>query len=87
MQTELKEVFEVKIIPLLIVAATFVTSVDASPIDDASTYSVRVKSTVRYAFAEDVAGTSHGAGFLVNRKKGWVLTNAHVSGYGTGDFV
>lgn len=72
------------ILPLILMVA-FATSVDASPIDDASTYSVRVKSTVRYAFAEDVAGTSHGAGFLINRNKGWVLTNAHVSGHGTGE--
>ena len=58
---------------------------NASPIDDASKYTVRVKSTIRYAFAEDDAGTSKGAGFLVDRKKGWLLTNAHVSGYGTGE--
>ena len=30
---------------------------NASPIDDASKYTVRVKSTIRYAFAEDDAGT------------------------------
>ena len=57
----------------------------ASPIDDASKYSVRIKSTVQYAFAEEDAGTSNGAGFLVDKQRGWVLTNAHVSGYGTGD--
>ena len=60
-------------------------SAEASPIDDASKYSVRIKSTVQYAFAEEDAGTSNGAGFLVDKQRGWVLTNAHVSGYGTGD--
>jgi len=57
----------------------------ADPIEDANSYAVRIKSTVRYAFAEEEAGTSNGAGFLVNRAKGWILTNAHVAGYGTGD--
>ena len=56
----------------------------ASPIDDASNYSVRVKTAVQFAFAEDDAGTAHGAGFLYDHTKGWVLTNAHMSGYGTG---
>ena len=42
------------ILPLILMVA-FATSVDASPIDDASKYSVRVKSTVRYAFAGESA--------------------------------
>ena len=58
---------------------------NASPIDDAAEYSVRVKSTVRYAFAGEGTGTSDGAGFLIDKTRGWILTNAHVSGYGTGD--
>ena len=37
-------------------------------------------------FAGEGTGTSDGAGFLIDKKKrGWILTNAHVSGYGTGD--
>ena len=71
---------------LLTIIMAFLTNVTyASPIDDASQYSVRIKSTVRYAFAGENAGTSDGAGFLIDRQRGWVLTNAHVSGYGTGD--
>lgn len=66
-------------------ALLWIPFVCASSIDDASQYSVRIKSTVRYAFAEENAGTSDGAGFLIDRQRGWVLTNAHVSGYGTGD--
>ena len=70
----------------IFVATTIFTNTSwASPIDDASSYAVRVKSTVRYAFAEEKAGTSEGAGFLVDQERGWILTNAHVAGYGTGD--
>ena len=57
----------------------------ASPLEKASKYTARIKSTVSHAFAVEEAGTSDGAGFLVDKKQGWLLTNAHVSGYGTGD--
>ncbi len=56
-----------------------------SPIANAELYSVRTKASIRYSFFEDEAGSSNGAGFLVDRSKGWILTNAHVSGRGTGD--
>ena len=68
----------------VILITSFVSQVYASPIDDAAEYSVRIKSAVRYAFAEEHAGASDGAGFLIDKKRGWILTNAHVSGYGTG---
>ena len=68
-----------------ILSITLCTAAPADPIEDANSYAVRIKSTVRYAFAEEEAGTSNGAGFLVDRAKGWILTNAHVAGYGTGD--
>ena len=57
----------------------------ASPIIDASDYTVRVKSTTQYAFVEDEAGTGNGAGFLIDKERGWILTNAHVSGYGNSE--
>ncbi|MDC1384027.1 trypsin-like peptidase domain-containing protein [Candidatus Puniceispirillum sp.] len=77
--------FKSKLLAIFLTVIVWTPTVDASPIDDASKYSVRIKSNVRYAFAEEDAGTSDGAGFLIDRKRGWVLTNAHVSGYGTGD--
>ena len=63
----------------------FITPCVANPIADAELYSVRTKSSIRYSFYEDDAGSSNGAGFLVDRSMGWILTNAHVSGRGTGD--
>ena len=74
-----------KLLLTVIANCLLMVPVNASPIDDASKYSVRIKSTIRYAFAGEKAGTSNGAGFLINKERGWVLTNAHVSGYGTGD--
>jgi len=55
-----------------------------SVLDDAEKYAVRVKASIGYPFAEDDAGTFNGAGFLIDKERGWFLTNAHVSGRGTG---
>jgi S1-C subfamily serine protease len=56
-----------------------------TPIANAELYTVRTKASIRYSFYEDDAGSTNGAGFLVDRSLGWILTNAHVSGRGTGD--
>ena len=73
-----------KLMKFMFIGLLFPMTAVASPIEDASKYSVRVKSTVQYAFAEEAAVTGEGPGFLVDKGRGWVLTNAHVSGYGTG---
>ena len=69
----------------LLALIIWLPTANASPIDDASKYTVRVKSTIRYAFAEDDAGTSKGAGFLVDRKRLVADKMRNASGYGTGE--
>jgi serine protease Do len=85
----MKRLFNKKTIPfclcLAIVNLSFTSISHSNPIADAELYSVRTKSSIRYAFSEDKGGSSNGAGFLVDRARGWILTNAHVSGRGTGD--
>ena len=44
----------------------------------ANCYTVKVRTRVEYPF-EDTRGSYSGAGFLINRKLGWIATNAHVS--------
>ena len=44
----------------------------------AEAYTVRVKSSVAVPFAGDTRGTTLGAGFTVDARRGWVMTNAHV---------
>ena len=43
-------------------------------LDKAEKFAVRVKTSIAYPFAEDEAGTFNGAGFLVDREAGWILT-------------
>jgi serine protease Do len=44
----------------------------------ALTYTVQIKTAVAMPFDTDRKGFSQGAGFVVDRDRGWVLTNAHV---------
>ena len=67
----------------------FVTSILCTPIsafadilEDASKFTVRIRTSIEYSFAEDDAGTSHGAGFLVDVDNRYLITNAHVAGRG-----
>jgi len=48
---------------------------------EASRYSVKIKARVKYPFINDSRGSRSGAGFLIDKKRGWVLTNKHVSGH------
>lgn len=46
--------------------------------DDAALYTVKFRTTTRHPYVNDTHGTITGAGFLINKDKGWVLTNRHV---------
>ena len=45
---------------------------------DARKYTVRIRTQVSTPFIQDVRGSFGGAGFVVDAKRRWVLTNAHV---------
>ena len=46
---------------------------------EANLYTVKIKARIKYPFFDDSRRSRSGAGFLVDRKRGWVLTNAHVT--------
>lgn len=48
---------------------------------EAAKYTVKIKARVKFPFINDRRGGRSGAGFLVDKKRGWVLTNRHVSGH------
>ncbi len=67
---------------------TGASSVSAQPLpirdtqeilQEATKYTVRIRAQVRYAFSGESSGTGSGAGFLVDRQRGWILTNSHVA--------
>jgi serine protease Do len=41
-------------------------------------YTVQIKTAVPLPFESDSKGFGQGSGFIVDKKRGWVLTNAHV---------
>jgi len=46
---------------------------------DATRYTVKVQVLNDIALNRDESGARSGTGFLIDRKRGWVLTNAHVA--------
>ena len=79
-----------KFISLLIICLSFVFPINTfaqSFIDDASEYTVRFRVLVEHPFVEDtndddVIKSWLGAGFVVDKSLGLIVTNAHVSGVG-----
>lgn len=50
-----------------------------SVISDAALYTVKISSAVAFPFGNDVKGASFGSGFVIDRERGWIITNAHVA--------
>jgi len=48
-------------------------------LDQAQRFTVKVRGTALWPFAPEQMGTGLGTGFIINRDKGWILTNAHVA--------
>jgi S1-C subfamily serine protease len=46
---------------------------------EAARYTVKIKVQNEIAFNQDEGGSASGTGFLIDRQRGWVLTNAHVA--------
>ena len=46
---------------------------------EASQYTVKIEVQNEIALNQDEAGAASGTGFLIDRERGWVLTNAHVA--------
>lgn len=49
-----------------------------SVFQDAALYTVKIRTITKHPYYDDTHGTTIGAGFLVNKEKGWILTNRHV---------
>lgn len=45
---------------------------------EAQRFTVKVRGTVAWPFAPEAPGTGSGTGFIIDRRQGWILTNAHV---------
>jgi serine protease Do len=49
--------------------------------EKALSYTVEINSQVKTPFKGDGQGIYAGAGFLIDKKRGWIITNAHVTSY------
>ena len=73
---------KVKYILAFYIFIVFFTVLKADILETANSYTVKIKSSIEYPFYDDDSGTGKGAGFLIDKNKGWIVTNAHVSGRG-----
>jgi serine protease Do len=70
------------VLAALLLAATPAAADDAEAIfARALNYTVEVRTSVPLGFIEDEQGVSTGAGFVVDKARGWIMTNAHVTSY------
>ncbi|MCE9556453.1 MAG: trypsin-like peptidase domain-containing protein [Planctomycetes bacterium] len=68
-------------------AATLLALISAPALADqaerafnrALAYTVEIRTMVKMPFLEEAKGAYTGAGFVVDRERGWILTNAHVA--------
>jgi len=51
---------------------------DEEVFSKAQHYTVQIRKAVSIPFGNDKKGTAYGAGFVVDTKRGWIMTNAHV---------
>jgi S1-C subfamily serine protease len=65
-------------IVLLLLPVTAVGGSIESVFEAAARYTVKVETITEHPFLDDFQGRSFGAGFLVDRRQGWILTNRHV---------
>lgn len=49
--------------------------------EEAKQWTVQIRTAVDRAFIEDSQGSASGAGILIDAKRGWILTNAHVASH------
>lgn len=65
------------LIYLLLTSSAFAQSTEET-FEQAREYTVRIRTAVKIPFLGDKKTSSLGAGFVVDAKRGWIMTNAHV---------
>jgi len=47
---------------------------------EAANFTVKIRSVIKYPWVGDREGVFTGAGFVIDKDRGWIATNAHVTG-------
>ena len=53
---------------------------DEGMFENAKQFTIKIKMSIKTPFIFDTKASSTGTGFLVDKKRGWIITNAHVAG-------
>ena len=76
---KLKKLLGILVLGLVWCNTSFAVSLE-SILEKANLYTVVINNSIEKPFIEDEYGGS-GTGFLVDKKKGLIITNSHVSGH------
>ena len=49
-------------------------------LENANKYTVKIFNSIDIPFVEDTRGSGNGTGILIDKKRGYILSNAHVTG-------
>ncbi|MBP1780139.1 MAG: Peptidase and chymotrypsin/Hap, partial [candidate division NC10 bacterium] len=66
-------------VPLCLVPVSAYADTTEDIFGRAALYTVQIKTAVPVPFEGEEQGAWSGAGFLVDRQRGWIMTNAHVA--------
>ena len=66
---------------VILLSATPAWCSDEDYFEQAITYTVEIASQIKTPFEEDSQGIYSGAGFLVDKERGWIVTNAYIASY------
>lgn len=76
--------FSARIVSSVILSTSVICAAAEKSAEDifstATDYTVRINVTITTPFIEDRLGSHIGAGFIVDKQRRWVITNAHVAG-------
>jgi serine protease Do len=64
---------------IFLTAATSPQPTPEQVLAEASRYTVKIQVQNEIALSQDQPGSASGTGFLIDRERGWLLTNAHVA--------
>ena len=78
-----KVILKLKLLICCLIVTLFLASTangdDEKIFNDAIQYTVEISTRIEIPFSGEEQGAFSGAGFLIDKKRGWILTNAHVA--------
>ena len=73
-------VFIILLLPTFVFAPNLLANNIENNLEKANKYTVKIFNSIDIAFIEDYRGSGTGTGILIDKERGYILSNAHVTG-------